>query len=382
MNDRIMRKYPNISDIQNKVMSDGMVQLTFCAEELSDIIHPYSVPGYEYLSGGFTGFLDRFRAILPEHAPVVLEITGKQFSDSEKKMIDKAIWMHYGLNLSEASRDLKKIEWKITVYLILMVLSSSLMILTSHITNEIVTNYAAVLFWFFGYRVLTNLILEYQPNHKEYRWYRRLAALKLVFANDAQQPMDAEEVSRETNRYAKDADALVGKDRFVEQVLMEDTCVSLGCRVNAVEDVVFPSGAGDVEIVSDEMADYLMSALPFVRKKAITKLTIEGNTFTEEEQNRISAAFRNYMAFLISGQEAERRSNKGISILFAVGLLASTIILFICGKNVQLPVHEFIMVTFWFFADYLLEFVILSRKEIKDQKRILEKLAAMDILFA
>lgn len=376
-----MKKYPNINDIQNKVISDGTAHLTFCAQEMSDIIHPYSVPGYEYLSGGFIEYLDRFRTILPDEMPVVLEITGKQFDDREKKVIDKAIWMHYGLILSEASRNMKKIKWRIAVYVILMILSSSLMLLAANATEEIITNYAAVLFWFFGYRVLTHLILDYHPNHKEYKWYRRLSALKLIFSNDKEQPVDAVQVSKETIQYAREMDKLVSKDRFVEQVLMEDACVSLGCRVRAVEDVVFPSGAGDMEIVSSEMADYLMSALPFVKKKAITKLTIEGNDFTEEEQNRISAAFRNHMAFLISGQEEERKSNKCISILFALGLLASTAVLFVFGSSVQLTVHEFILVNFWFFADYLLEFAILSRKEIKDQKRVLEKLADMDILF-
>lgn len=376
-----MRKYPNINDIQNKVLLDDSVHLTFCAAEMSDIIHPYSVPGYEYLSSGFIEFLDRFKTILPDEMPVVLEITGTQFNDQDKSVIDKAIWMHYGLILSEASRNMKKIKWRIAVYIILMIFSSSLMLLAANVTDEIIANYSAVLFWFFGYRILTHLILDYHPKHKEYKWYRRLSALKLVFSNDTEQPIDAEQISKETVQYTQEMDNLVRKDRFVEQVLMEDACVSLGCQVRAVEDVVLPSGAGDMEIVSSEMVDYLMSALPFVKKKAITRLTIEGDGFTEEEQDRITTAFRNQMAFMISGQEAERKSNKGISFLFALGLFISTVILFVCGNNVQLTVHEFILVAFWFFADYLLEFAILSRKEIIDQKRILEKLADMDILF-
>lgn len=376
-----MRKYPDRNDIQNKIISDETVHLTFRAEEMSDIIHPYSVSGYEYLSGGFIEFLDRFRNVLPDKTPIVLKITGRLFEDREKEIIGKAIWMHYGLILSEASRNMKKIKWRTAVYLILMVLSSPLMLLAVNAAEEILTNYSAVLFWFFGYRILTHLILDYHPNYKEYKWYRRLSAMKLVFSNDMEQTIDAERISKESLQYAREMDSLVGKDRFVEHVLMEDACVSLGCRVKAVEDVVLPSGAGDMEIISDEMADYLMSALPFVKKKAITKLTVEGGRFTEKEQDRISAAFRNHMAFMISGQEAEKKSNRVISLLFALGLLISTVILFIFGRHVQLTVHELILVAFWFFADYLLEFAILSSKKINDQKRLLEKLADMDIMF-
>ena len=75
------------------------------------------------------------------------------------------------------------------------------------------------------------------------------------------------------------------------------------------------------------------------------------------------------------------KSGERVSVMFALGLMISTLILFVCGNNVQLTVHEFILVAFWFFADYFLEFAILSGKEIKDQKRLLEKLADMDILF-
>ena len=75
------------------------------------------------------------------------------------------------------------------------------------------------------------------------------------------------------------------------------------------------------------------------------------------------------------------KSGERVSVMFALGLMISTLILFVCGNNVQLTVHEFILVDFWFFADYCLEFAILSGKEIKDQKRLLEKLADMDILF-
>lgn len=381
MKNCVIGKYPYKKDIQEKIISDGVAHLTFRVSGMDDLIHPYSVPGYEYLSGKLVGFLDTFRMLLPEKLPIVLEITGKQFADTEREMLDKTIWRHYGLILSEASRNLKKIKWRIFVYVILMILSSSLILLASDATNEVITNYAAVLFWFFGYRVFIHLILDYQPLYKDYQWYRRLSSLKLIFPDDTEQSVDAEQVSKETIHYAREMDVLVSKDRFVKQVLMEDTCVSLGCRVNAVEDVVLPSGVGDMEIISDEMAEYLMSALPFVNQKAVTKLTIEGKAFSEDEQNRISAAFRNYMAFMISEQEAERKSNKGTSIFFTIGLFISTMILLIFGKNAQLTVHEFILVAFWFFADYLLEFAILSRKKIKDQQRVLKKLADMDIIF-
>ncbi|MCQ2566820.1 MAG: hypothetical protein MJ127_00235 [Mogibacterium sp.] len=376
-----MKKYLEVKDIQNIITEDGTAHLTYDAVEMNDIIHPYSVPGYESLSGRFVGFLERFRPVIPKKTPIVLEIAGKDFSKEEKDIIDKAIWMHYGLDLSEAAGNLKKMRVRMLIYAVMVILSSSLLFVASHISNEVVENYAYILFWFFGYRILTHLVLDYQPIYRDYQWYRRLAALKLCFADENEELPDVESIARETSRYADEADLLTKNERFVEHVLMDGSSVSLGCRIDHAEDVLRPSGAGDLEIVSDEMADYLMSAVPFIKQKPVIGLTVEAGRISESKQTRISSAIRNYLAFLISAQDDERESNKAVSITFAVGLIISTLVLYIFGSNAGLATHEFILVAFWFFADYLLEFTILTRAEIKNQKKALEKLANMDISF-
>lgn len=374
-----MKNYPTINDINKKILVDETAHISYSAAGMEDIIHPYSISGYEYLSGGFVEFLDRFKAIIPKKTPIVLEISGNQFDRTEKETIDKAICMHYGLYLSEAALNLKKIRIKLILYIIFMLFSSSLLFAVSDISSEVVTNYAYVLFWFFGYRVFTHLILDYKPIYKEYQWYRKLYALKLVFADDPEQSLDTGEVFKETEKYAHEADSRIRKHVFVDRVLMEDEMISLGCRIEDTDDVIVSSGVEGMEIVSDEMAEYLMSAIPFIKQKAVTKLTIEGREFSKEEQGRISKAIRNYLAFSISDQEAERKTNARISTVFTIGLLLSTVLLFVCGKNVNLALHELILVSFWFFADYLLEFTILSRGEIRSLRKTLEKLAGMEI---
>ncbi len=376
-----MKKYINPKDFKTKIATDGYVHLAFHASGLNDIIHSYSVPGYEYLTGSFVEFLDRFRPVIPHKAPIVLEITGTEFSDAQKDTIDKAVWMHYGLYLSEADLNLKKKKTRLALFLILMLLSSCFLFLVANFSNEVVINYGYILFWFFAYRVFTYLILDCLPIYKEYLWYRHLASLKLVFSDDDLQSFNPKQLSIENARYEHEANFQTKKHLLLDQVLIENSCVSLGCRIEHPEDVLCPSGVADIDIISDEMADYLLSALPFIKQKYITKLEITGASFTAATQKRISDAVRNYFAFLISGQEVDRQDNRNTSIIFAIGLLLSTIFLYIWGKNVNVAIHEFFMVAFWFFADYLLEFVLLSRTEINSMKKTLEKLANMEITF-
>ncbi|MBQ0059773.1 MAG: hypothetical protein KBS83_07500, partial [Lachnospiraceae bacterium] len=111
-----MKKYPSVNDMQKMINTEGIVQISFDGENLHDIIHPYSLPGYEYLSGEFVSFLDRFKGIIPPKMPILLKITGREYNDEEKETIDNAIWMHYGLYLSEASSNLKRLSCRILIY--------------------------------------------------------------------------------------------------------------------------------------------------------------------------------------------------------------------------------------------------------------------------
>lgn len=371
----------NLKKLKSKIVADGYAHLTFHASGMNDLIHPYSIPGYEYLTGTFVEFLNRFRPIIPRKVPIVLEITGTDFNDAQKNIIDRAIWMHYGLYLSEADINLKKKKIRLLLFLFLMLLSSFFLFLVAGHPNEVVLNYGYILFWFFAYRFFTYLILDCLPIYKEYLWYRHLASLKLFFSDDKIQPFNPSQLSKENARYEQEADYQTRKHLLHDQVFLEESCVSLGCRIEHPEDVLCPSGVADVDIISDELAEYLLSALPFIKKKYITRLEITGSSFSTRDQKRISDAIRNYLSFLISGQETERLDNRNTSILFAAGLILSTIFLYIWGKKVNVAIHELIMVSFWFFADYLLEFLLLSTLEIRSMKKTLEKLANMEIIF-
>lgn len=373
--------YPDVKTLQNKITSDGTVHLTYHAEDIHDIIHPYSVPGYEYLAAGFVEFMDRFRPIVPKKIPIILEIKGKYFNSEQKKAIDNAVWTQYGLYLSEADDNLKKIRIRMSLFFLLMVISSILLFVVAGNSNEVITNYGYILFWFFGYRVLTHLLLDYLPIYREYQWYRRLAAVKLIFSDEDVDRIDSLELSQEIHQYEKEADQQTRNHHFVDHVLLDESGIALGCRITEAETVLVPSGAEDLEILSDEMADYLMSALPFIKQKYVTKLEIEGGPFSDEDRGRLTKAIRNHLGFVICGQDSEQKVNRKICTRFTIGLLLSTLLIYIWGKEVNVAVHEFIIMSFWFFADYLLDFVLLAGTEIWSKKKTLEKLAEMDIFF-
>lgn len=375
------KKYPDIENIQSKITSEGVAHLIYHANDINDIVHVYSVKGYECLSGGFVEFMDRFRTVIPRKVPIILEIKGKHFDDEEKAAIDNAIWTQYGLYLSEVHNNLKSIRLKMALYFILMAISSVFLFWVASSTSEVIANYGYILFWFFGYRVMTHLILDYHPIHREYQWYRRLAAMKLLFSEDGMQELDTQDLLQEVSKYEKEADRQIREHLFVNNVLMDDVGVALGCKITRPDEVLCSSGVDDMEIVSDEMADYLISTLPFIKRKYVTRLEIEGAAFTEDERDRITKAIRNHLGFVISEQDSERITNRKICSLFSVGLFISTMVLYLWGQRMNLAIHEFVILSFWFFADYLLDFLFLTGTQIRAKKKTLEKLAEMEIIF-
>lgn len=376
-----MRNHPSLNDIQSNIIKDKIAYLSFHASDIKDVIHEFSIPGYEYLSVGFAEFLDRFKPIIPKKLPLILLISGKTFNRKEKDIIERSIWMHYGLYLSEAAKKLKKILIRMLIYLIFMVLSSLLLYLVASNSNEAITNYGYLLFWFFAYRFLTHLVLDCNPIYKDYLWYRQLASVKLIFSDDENQDFDISQLSKDTKKHKLEADRQTRKHLLENKVFKEDYGISLGCKIVDPQKVLNPSGAGNMEIISDDMADYLLSALPFIKQKVVTKLEIEAKSISDMDKSRLSAAIRNYLAFAITEKESEKKANKGTSFLFAVCLFAATLILSIWGHELNTAFHEFILVIFWFFADYLLEFILLTNISIYSAKKTLVKLANMEIIY-
>ena len=64
---------------------------------LDDIVSHYSVPGYELLNEDFSNYLERIMVHIPEKYPLVLEITGHQFTKDEQTRIEDAIWTQFEL---------------------------------------------------------------------------------------------------------------------------------------------------------------------------------------------------------------------------------------------------------------------------------------------
>lgn len=369
---------------QEKLTENGMAHLIFYANELNDIIHPFSYDEYESLSDGFVEFLDKYQSIIPGKMPIVLEITGTEWTNEEKTKIDKAIWVHFGIAMTIVKTRVKRELLKALIYLVFTVLSAVLLFSVNEIENELIVNVAYVPFWFFGYRFLTILMIDLVPEYKRGIWYERLASIILLFSKERIPDfgsLDYEKMKSEYEGYEEETWQAVRDNQLLNEYLMNDGTVSIGCKVQSIQDFVPAPELDDRVFLSDEMISYLDMISEVVKPDSKVELIVDGPDFSPEEQETIKTGIRNYYAWCMADEERSRKDNRQLIAFFIGAIIVSCGMILGLGGNSDVAWHEFVLMLFWFFADYCLEFVLISAHDINKLRKKWEAFYEMDVKF-
>lgn len=364
------------------IVKDGIAHIVYEAESIYDIIHPFSEEGNELLSDEFISFLEKNRAIIPKKASIVLEIGGKSMTEAEKKRIDSAVWFHFCRNMTAADIKAKACVKRVALFLLFTVLSAILLFAVINESDDVIINLAYVPFWFFGYRVLIYLIMDCRPLWNDRRWYRSLASLKIIFTEDGQkyEKLTPGSIREENSTWQHETENEVKYNR--QQIELEQTegLTELGCTVKSLDNLLLPRKRGR-EGISPELAGYLRQAEAFFSPKCRITFTVRGKEFTQEEQAEIRKTLRNQYSCRMAAGETERRVNLRRIHIFLLMVILSAVLIAVFGKRVDVAQKEFILVLFWFFADYLLEFILISHNDIRRRIKMLENCMQMKVRF-
>jgi len=175
----IRKKVDYDKAVQYYFIDNGVAYISCKVTGLDDIICHYSVPGYEILSEEFSNYIDRITRHIPEKYPLVLEITGVEFSPEEQKKIEDAIWTQFELQFGAVQKLERSSILRIVWFAVFLALSSLLILNTRQLLNEI----AFLLFWFFGDRLIEYVLLdEIDLSHKKMH-IAQILSMKVVFTH-------------------------------------------------------------------------------------------------------------------------------------------------------------------------------------------------------
>ena len=109
---RNIKKFKKKKFNYNKFVKDfyienGKAHIYAKVDCYEDIISKFSVPEYEVLNRKFSNYLEELTYYIPVEYPVILEISGCEFTREQEYIIEETIKDHFGLKLSDAEMDLK-----------------------------------------------------------------------------------------------------------------------------------------------------------------------------------------------------------------------------------------------------------------------------------
>lgn len=326
-----------------------------------DLVHHFSPNGYELLSDEFTGYLNRIWPETENADRLRLEIEGCKLSEAEKSAAFRALRTYYILQLSETEKRFRKGILKVCWFILSMILSAGLLLLVESDTEELVVQFAYLPIWFFGYRILSDVILEFPGIRRERKRLKMLSEMTVSICG------------------TEFSEIIQNKNTFVRDYFMEGSTAALECVIQTPEEMIMPGSRKEQELITEEFASYLELPVPFLEKESVVSLSIGGTSISEAELQRIRNGIRNHFRLRIKEIDWEIQDNKRTIGCFAVGMAAAGLLLLLIGKRLNAAYHEIILILFWFFADYFVEFVLLSPGVLRKQKSRMIKMLGMEI---
>lgn len=106
-----------------------------------------------------------------------------------------------------------------------------------------------------------------------------------------------------------------------------------------------------------------------------------GGGLTQAQQKTIEETILDDFAYDLGVVEKEERRHTMIFLSMLVVLVIMGIVLELVGEEVGIP-REFLYVVFWFAGDTLVDYVLLTGRELRQDRRLAGRLASMKVVFS
>jgi len=195
------KKFEHKEVVNHYLMSNGVAHFVCVVRNRDEIINHFSPKGYELLSDEFSSYISESSLNLPDNVPVLIEITGCEFSEEDQDAIRNAIWSKYELLASYKQKQRNNSKLRVVWFaLILTIVCICIVLLKDTTRNQIYLNLFFILFYFFGDFIIRTPLLENKNINKERIKYIQLSRARVFFSgNKPLSGLSDEQVKRITN---------------------------------------------------------------------------------------------------------------------------------------------------------------------------------------
>ncbi len=163
-------------------IEDGLAYISVNVRDYYDVIDRYSVPEYECPNADFIRFVDDNAYYIPSEYPIVLEISGSSFSESQQKVITETLKDYYALILGDKQLDLHDVQKKEAVIAFFTILSAILFYASAVHFEGIMYDILSIAFCFFLWELGDIAIFERTEIRRQKTEAAQLASMKIMFS--------------------------------------------------------------------------------------------------------------------------------------------------------------------------------------------------------
>ena len=170
--------------VKDIYVENGLAYISCNVTGYYDIIDRLSVDGYEWINGHFARFVEQNANYIPTEYPIVLEICGHRFTESQKAAIEETIADYYALKMGDTQMALEKNKSRAIFLVILALIFAGFVFVSSRFSGgilNVIVEVVFILFWVFVWE-LTDCLLFDRRDLKEARTEAaQLASVKVTF---------------------------------------------------------------------------------------------------------------------------------------------------------------------------------------------------------
>ena len=170
-------------------------------------------------------------------------------------------------------------------------------------------------------------------------------------------------------------------DSRIKRDYIENGIATVHCCISDCNDIINTYSAKDQESLNPDFVDFLKDSADPIPDECPLVLNIIGDCLSADEKKIIKETIRDDFSYRLGLVEREQEREFRMFILMIIGLIISGLLLWLTIPLDEVP-REIFVVFFWFFGDRMFEYIFITGRELRKEKRLAGRLASIKVNFS
>ena len=170
-------------------------------------------------------------------------------------------------------------------------------------------------------------------------------------------------------------------DSRIKRDYIENGIATVHCCISNYNDIINTYSAKDQESLNPDFVDFLQDAAGPIPDECPLVLNIIGDCLSADEKKIIKEIIRDDFFYRLGLVEKEQEQEFKMFIFMLIGVIISRLLLWLTVSLDEVP-REIFIVFFWFFGDRMFEYIFITGRELRKEKRLAGRLASIKVNFS